>query len=92
MKLQLVKPGEPIERVGGVPEQLRKIADDIESGALIGVASGVVVLQMNAPGVKSGMMVYGIRDGDPVTRLEAAYMLLSLALRELERVAVAAND
>lgn len=86
--LQLVKPGVPLESVGDVPQQLRRIAEDIESGALVGVTSAAVIVRHAG----TQLMVYGIRDGDPITRLNAAYMLLSLALRELERVANAADD
>lgn len=85
--LQLVKDGEELNRVGDVPAQLRRIAEDIESGALVGITSAAVVMQLAG----GDLSVHGIRDGDPVTRLNAAYMLLSLALRELERVAVAAD-
>lgn len=86
MKLQLVRAGEDLERTGDVPQQLRKIAEDIESGTLAGVTSAAVIVK------GAQLMVYGIRDGDPVTRLNAAYMLLSLALRELERVATTADS
>lgn len=81
--LHLVKSGTPAEPVGTVATQLRKIADDIESGAIVGADTGAVIVR-HAGGQLS---VYGIRDGDPVARLNAAYMLLSLGLRELERVA-----
>lgn len=86
MKLQLVTDA-PLERVGDVPQQLRKIAEDIESGVTVGVTSAVVIVR-SAGGQ---LDVHGIRDGDELARLNAAYMLLSLALRDLERVAVAAE-
>lgn len=74
-----------IERTGDAPEQLRRIAADIESGALVGVQSAAVIVHQTG-----GLMIYGITDGAEGARLNAAYMLLSLALRELERVATEA--
>lgn len=76
-----------LERTGNVPEQLRKIAEDIESGTLVGVHSGMVILKHAEP----GLMIYGIADGDPVARLNAAYMLLSLARTQLEQIAADAD-
>lgn len=84
--LRLIHPGEtaaPPEDINSVPQQLRRIAADIESGAIVGVQVGAVVLKY---GPKL-YHVYGIFDGPPLARMNAAYVLLSLALRELERVA-----
>jgi hypothetical protein len=83
--LRLVQAGEgaPAEALDNVPQQLRRIAADIESGAVVGVQMGAVVLKAG-PKVYH---VYGIFEGPPAARLNAAYVLLSLALRELERVA-----
>lgn len=68
---------------GNIPQQLRRIATDIESGAVVGVQTAAVILKSAG----ADMQVYGINPGDESTRLNAAYVLLSLALRELERVA-----
>lgn len=84
--LQLVT-DDPLARTGDVPQQLRKIADEIESGITVGVTSAVVIVRSAGGQID----VHGIRDGDEMARLHAAYMLLSLALRDLERVAVAAE-
>lgn len=88
--LRLVHPGESgpessLDKpsLDNVPAQLRQIAADIESGAVVGVQVGAVVLKAG-PKVYH---VYGIFDGPPLARMNAAYVLLSLALRELERVA-----
>lgn len=84
--LRVVQPGEGLPadtEPGNIPQQLRRIATDIESGAVVGVQTAAVILKM--PG--ANMMVYGIQPGDAPARLNAAYVLLSLALRELERVA-----
>jgi hypothetical protein len=88
--LRLVHPGEgqpesslDKDSLDNVPAQLRRIAADIESGAVVGVQAGAVVLKV---GPKL-YHVYGIFDGPPLARMNAAYVLLSLALRELERVA-----
>lgn len=85
--LRVVQPGEnagPESEPGNIPQQLRRIATDIESGTVIGVQTAAVILKSGG----SELMVYGIQDGDETARLNAAYVLLSLALRELERVAV----
>lgn len=79
--------GAPLERTGNVPQQLRKIAEEIENGITVGVTSAVVIVRSAGGQID----VHGIRDGDELARLNAAYMLLALALRELERVAVAAE-
>lgn len=82
-RLTLVSPdAAPREDVGAIPQQLRSIALDVECGQLIGAQSACVI-------VKGGtsLMVYGIGPGHEVERLNAAYMLLSRALRELETVA-----
>lgn len=73
----------PETESGNIPQQLRRIATDIESGAVVGVQTAAVILKSSG----TELMVYGIQPGDAVTRLNAAYVLLTLALRELERVA-----
>ena len=89
--LRVVQPGEsaaPEAEPGNIPQQLRRIATDIESGSVVGAQTAVVILKSTG----TNLMVYGIQPGDEKARLNAAYMLLSLALRELERVAVQADS
>ena len=87
MALTLVTPGAaPPENPGAVVQQLRSIALDVEAGQLVGARSAAVIVE--AP--DGGLMVYGVGPGDERARLNAAYVLLSLALRELEAVARAA--
>lgn len=85
-RLQLVPSDGALERTGDAALQLRKIAADIDSGALVGVLSAAVIVEQG-----TGLMIYGIADGAHAARLNAAYMLLNLALRELERVATEAK-
>lgn len=80
-RLTLVTADAPPENPAAIPEQLRSIAYDVECGQLIGAHSAVVIVK------GAGLMVYGIQEGDHAARLNAAHMLLSLALRELEAIA-----
>lgn len=84
-QLRLVQPAAELPKpdTASLPEQLRQIAHDAESGLMAGAQSAVVIV--NRPG--SELTVYGIGPGDHSMRLEAAYMLLALAKRELERIA-----
>lgn len=84
--LRLVQPGVPLPQAdtADLPEQLRQIAFDIESGLMVGAHTAVVIV--DAPGRE--LMVYGLSAGDAALRLNAAHMLLALAQRELERVAL----
>lgn len=85
-RLILVEPGNaPPENTAAIPEQLRSIAHDVESGQLIGATSAVVIIK------GAGLMVYGVGAGGHVERLNAAYVILARAMRELEGIAAATD-